>query len=694
MGEEAGFIRQADPCFSERHSLITDVDSSTAASVRVLYLRNHLARCAHSYYTLDAPIISDGEYDAFIRELKGLEDDFPEFRSADSPTQTVGGKVLEGFGQVAHSTPMLSIENAMDEAEMASFVSRAAKELGVSADEICFAIDPKFDGLSCAIRYSHGLMVLAATRGDGATGEDVTAQVRTIRNLPLILDEPLSIEIRGEVLMEKADFLAVNEALIAAGKKPLVNPRNGAAGALRNLDPAITASRRLKFFGYAIVRPAEVDRTIQTQSDVMRTLDRLGFETSPESRLVIGASGIRDAYAQFMDARASLPFDVDGMVCKVNSLADQDRLGWTSSTPRWAIAYKLPAEEASSTVKEIVVQVGRTGSLTPVAKIEPVFVGGVTVSSVTLHNIDQIRAKDIRVGDVVFVRRAGDVIPEITRSVAELREHPLPEFEMPSSCPVCGSSVTRADGKADHRCSGGLRCGDQKVYRLEHFCSRKAMNIDGIAEQTLRLLVEEGLVSKPSDFYRIQHEQLAALPGLGEASASNIIKAIQGSTNPDLHRFIYALGIDGVGESTAKDLSSTFGTWEAFVKADSSQLLAVPGVGPTTATGIKDFFADESSAAESARLASIVVPAAVSRTSRDLLAGKIFVLTGTLPTLSRDQAKEMIERAGGRISGSVSKKTTAVIAGAEAGTKLSKATELGVTVLDERSFLAMLDGAG
>lgn len=664
-----------------------------AAAERAHYLRGELEKHIYQYHVLDSPLISDAQYDALFRELVTLEATYPALQRPDSPTLRVGGPVLDFLPSVRHAKPMLSIDNAMDGQEAAAFAERVKTELGEPEDDVEYCAELKYDGLSCSHRFLFGVLHLSATRGDGTTGEEVTAQVRTIRNLPLTVpawrDIPV-VEVRGEVMMTKADFAKVNLDQEAAGKKKFVNCRNAAAGALRVLDPKVTATRRLKFFAYGF-GACEGFTLPSTQFDQLELLRAAGFTVAEETAVVRGAAGIQAFYDLVEQKRASLPIDIDGIVFKVNDTACHDMLGWNSRVPRWAIAYKFPAEEAETTLLAIDIQVGRTGPLTPVARLEPVFVGGVTVANATLHNLDEIRRLDLHVGDRVVVRRAGDVIPEIVRVVPGVRAADIVPFEMPATCPVCGSHVHKEEDKAAYRCTGGLACDAQRLFAITHFASRLAMNIDGLGEKSVQQLLAAGLVTRPSGLWNVDGAALAQLEGWGPASATKLVAAIQATANPELNRFIYALGIPGVGESTAKDLARAFKSWDAFVAADEAALLAVPDMGPITAANIRQFLAEEGNAAESARLAELLQPSVVVLTAGASMAGKTFVITGTL-SASREVFQKRIEDAGGKVAGSVSKKTSYVLAGAEAGSKLAKAQELGVQVLDEVQFDALMQG--
>jgi DNA ligase (NAD+) len=660
------------------------IPNHPSAAVEISALRERVSHHAWRYYALDDPEITDAEYDQLFRRLVALEDAHPDLVTSDSPTQRVGSRPLDKFAQFAHVRPMLSLRDALEERDAMAFVDSVARELGLHESEVEFFGEPKYDGLAISVRYEQGTLRVGATRGDGTTGEDVTLQVRTIRNLPLRLPENVDIDVRGEVLMLKRDFHLVNAEQNARGEKAFANPRNAAAGSLRQLDPRVTASRRLTFMAYGAV---QLDGSslagIESQSALIARLRELNFSISPTARRVRGKEGVRALFTEIGQSRADLPFDIDGTVFKVDSQAAQEQLGWNNRTPRFAIAYKYPAEEMPTTVNRITVQIGRTGVVTPVAKVEPVFVGGVTVSSITLHNLTQIRLKDVRVGDTVIVRRAGDVIPEIVRSLPEQRAENAPVFEMPASCPVCGSPIHQAPGDAEYFCTGNVKCPDQQLYRLSHFASRLAMNIDGLGEQTVSRLLEAKLVKLPSDFYALCASDIELLPGFAEVSSRNLIDAIAASIAPELHRFVYALGIEEVGEKTAKDLALAFGSWTALRAASETDLLAVPAVGPVTVQSVMDYFRDAALGAEADRLAAILCPRPAATRSGGRLQGLTLVLTGTLPNLTREEAQAMIEEAGGKVAGSVSKKTHAVVAGEAAGSKLDKARDLGVAVWDE-----------
>ncbi len=780
---------------------------------RIRTLVQTLNRYAHEYYTLDAPSVPDAEYDRLYRELEALEAEYPQFRLPESPTQRVGGAVLDGFETVVHAVPMLSLNNAFsprddetgafDHAEFLAFDERVCKELGVSQVE--YAAEPKFDGLAVSLLYQNGILVQAATRGDGTTGENVTENIKTVRNIPLKLHgekQPALLEVRGEVLMLKADFAALNQRQLEAGQKPFANPRNAAAGSLRQLDSKITAQRKLHFFAYGIAQLSGAERLPESHIEELALLHELGFSL-PEGYFgaYTGAAAVLREYERLAEYRPRLPYEIDGMVVKVNSLAEQQQLGFVSRAPRWAIAHKFPAEEALTTVEAINVQVGRTGAITPVARLAPVFVGGVTVTNATLHNQDEVARKDVRVGDTVVVRRAGDVIPEVVRVLLERRPmvekqpalgddlfsdslEPLHEpFKLPETCPVCGSAVEREEGEAVARCTGGMLCQAQRAQGLIHFASRKAMDIAGLGDKQIEALVAADVLHSFADIYRLDIAQLQTIKDSKSAAtkwAQNILDSIAQSRTPPLARFLFALGIRHVGESTAKQLAAAFGNLDTVRRAPEPILACLPDIGSVVAHAITHYFRQpaqqkmlddllqhvvpqaaapspqtrahaapeqwlqrlpgiklsEKRAAELWQLAGSLhalqtdqalpqewqdwrrQPAhaallqeitafteALPESSADNvsgslhpehnpIAGKTFVLTGTLPTLKRDQAAALIEAAGGKVSGSVSKKTDFVVAGEAAGSKLEKAQALCVAVLSEEELLGMLEGAG
>jgi DNA ligase (NAD+) len=673
-------------------------------------LRELLHHHAHRYYVLDEPEIPDAEYDKLFRELQELEARHPELLTPDSPTQRVGAKPLDFFAKVRHKVPMLSIRTETDiEASGArNFDARVRRELGLAASDpaIEYVAELKFDGLALNLRYENGVLVQAATRGDGEIGEEVTQNIRTIGQIPLRLprDAPPVLEVRGEVYMRRDDFEKLNEqqrekiARGAKGEKTFVNPRNAAAGAVRQLDPAIARQRPLSFFayGWGELTPAEEGGpNFETHFEVLLTLRSWGFPVSPRTQVATGAEELVAYHQAGGRERDSLPFDIDGVVYKVNSLPLQKRLGFVSREPRWAVAHKYPAQEQVTTIESIDVYVGRTGKLTPVARLAPVFVGGVTVTNATLHNEDEARRKDVRVGDTVIVRRAGDVIPEVVAVVPEKRVRDAQQFTMPRRCPVCGSEAVREEGEADYRCTGGLFCSAQRKHAILHFAQRRSLDIEGLGEKLVDQMVEGNLIRTLPDLYRLGLSHLVDLDRMAEKSAQNVLAALEKSKHTTLPRFLYGLGIRHVGETTAKDLARYFGALDPIMDATPEQLLEVPDVGPVVAESIHTFFQQPHNREVVEQLRACGVtweegqPAA--RAPKPL-AGKTIVLTGTLPTLTRDEAKDLLEAAGAKVAGSVSKKTDYVVAGAEAGSKLDKARELGVAILDEQGLKDLLNG--
>ncbi len=673
------------------------------AAVRAGQLRDLLHHHAHLYYVLDAPSLPDAEYDKLFQELQAIEAAHPDLLTPDSPTQRVGGQVLDGFVPVKHVVPMLSIRTETDtEASGAeNFDARVRRELDLEANAapVEYAAELKFDGLAINLRYEHGVLVQAATRGNGETGEDVTQNVRTIKQIPLRLRgegaKAAVLEVRGEVYMRRDDFEALNERQRAANEKTFVNPRNTAAGAIRQLDPELVRQRPLSFFAYGIGETQGWEIP-STHSGLLDALQGYGLPVNGDRAVVRGAEGLVRFHREIGEKRDALPFDIDGVVYKVNSRELQRRLGFVSREPRWAVAHKYPAQEQVTRLDRIEIQVGRTGKLTPVAKLEPVFVGGTTVSNATLHNLFEMRRKGIRVGDQVIIRRAGDVIPEVVGKVDARRASYVPNFRMPRHCPICGSDVVREKGGIDHRCSGGIFCPAQRKQALLHFAGRRAMDIEGLGDKLVDQLVDGGIVTSLPGLYKLGVAKLTALERMGEKSAQNLVDALEKSKHTTLARFLFALGIRQVGETTAKDLAKHFGNMDALMAATEDQLLEVKDVGPVVARSIAAFFAEAHNreVVEQLIAAGVEYPksegAAAVPAGPQPLAGKTLVLTGTLPTLSRDEAKELIEAAGGKVSGSVSKKTSYVIAGEEAGSKLDKARELGVTVLDEAGLQALL----
>jgi DNA ligase (NAD+) len=677
---------------------------AVAAASRVAALRAEITRHDRLYYELDAPEVPDAEYDRLFRELQALEAEFPTLLTPDSPTRRVGGRALDGFAPVRHAVPMLSIRTETDvEASGAlAFDARVRRELALTEDDppVEYAAELKFDGLAVNLRYEHGVLVQAATRGDGETGEDVTQNVRTIREVPLRLAAvsggslsaaPEVLEIRGEVYMRRDQFDAFNARAIAAGERTLVNPRNAAAGSIRQLDPAIAARRPLSFFAYGLGDVRGWGGP-DTHAGVLDALSAFGVPVCEHRAVCTGAGALAQFHARIADARAGLPFDIDGVVYKVNSRALQQKLGFVTREPRWAVAHKYPAQEALTTVQGIDVQVGRTGKLTPVARLAPVFVGGVTVTNATLHNEYEVRRKDVHVGDTVIVRRAGDVIPEVVSVLSDRRPATAEAFSMPVHCPVCGSDVVREEGEADHRCTGGLFCSAQRRQALLHFAGRRAMDIEGLGDKLVEQLVDGGLIRSLPDLYTLGVLKLSALARMADKSAENLVASLEKSKRTTLGRFLFALGIRHVGEATAKEVARQLGSMDRIMGASVEELAQVPDVGPVVAASIHTFFAQPHNreVVEQLRACGITWEEGEARVISGPMVGKTVVLTGTLPTLSRDEAKEMLEAAGAKVTGSVSKKTDFVVAGTEAGTKLVKAQGLGITILDESELLSML----
>lgn len=660
---------------------------------RAAALREQIEYHNNRYYVLDDPEIPDAEYDRLLRELQALEEQYPALRDAQSPTQRVGAQVQKKFAPVRHETPMLSLANAFNEQEVVDFDRRVRERLKVGSVE--YVAEPKLDGLAVNLLYIDGTLVCGATRGDGATGEDVTQNLRTLASVPQRLRGPhipQKLEVRGEVYMPKAGFEAFNAAAQARGEKTFVNPRNAAAGSLRQLDPRITAQRPLAMVCHGV--GGFQDGALPARhSDILERLQGWGLQPAPECRVVRGVHGCLAYYRDLAQRRAALPFEIDGVVYKVNALAQQRQLGFVARAPRWAIAHKFPAHEELTEVLGIEVQVGRTGALTPVARLKPVFVGGVTVTNATLHNQDELDRKDVRVGDTVIVRRAGDVIPEIVGVIVERRPPHTLAYKIPAHCPVCGSDVVRADGEAVARCSGGLYCAAQRKEGILHFASRRAMDIDGMGEKLVDQLVERELVKNVADLYALTPDLLAGLERMGEKSAANVYAALQKSKQTTLARFLYALGIREVGEATAAALAAHFGALQAVMDADQETLQAVPDVGPVVAAHVESFFrqAHNREIIERLLVAGVQWPeAAPAPGANRPLQGKTFVLTGSLESLTREQAKERLQALGAKVSASVSAKTDYLVAGADPGSKLTKAEQLGVKVLDEAALLKML----
>ncbi len=668
---------------------------------RIQALRAAIEEHNRRYYVDDAPVISDAQYDALMRELEELEQAHPQWLSPDSPTQRVGAAPASSFASVRHSIPMLSLGNAFDAEEIHAFDKRVSDTLTAAGmlgegGLVEYTAEYKFDGTAISLRYEQGRLVQAATRGDGQVGEDVTHNVRTMRSIPLTLGAgcPSVLEVRGEVLMYRADFDALNAAQQARRDKIFVNPRNAAAGSLRQLDPRITAQRPLRFmaYGWGEWQGAPIPGT---QAGVLDALRQLGLPVNTDRRVVHGAQGLLDFYAAADAKRNQLPFDIDGVVFKVNALAAQQVLGFVARAPRFAIAHKFPAQEEMTQLLDIEVQVGRTGAITPVARLKPVFVGGVTVTNATLHNEDEVKRKDVRIGDTVIVRRAGDVIPEVVGAVAELRGPDTREFVMPTRCPVCDSAIVRLEGEAISRCTGGLYCSAQRKQSLLHAAGRKALDIEGLGEKLVEQLVDSGRITSLADLFTLRVEELLNYERMGRKSAENLVEALGKARRPKLGRLLFALGIRHVGETTARDLARRFGSVEAVMQADEAALLTVPDVGPAVADSVGRFFAEPHNREIVAKLlaAGVEPQAEAMPTGGQALTGKTFVLTGTLPTLTRDDATRRILAAGGKVSGSVSGKTAYVVAGEEAGSKLAKAEQLGVAIVDEAGLLALLGGS-
>jgi DNA ligase (NAD+) len=671
-----------------------------SAAALAAHLRTQLNAWAHAYYVLDDPLVPDAEYDRVLRELENLEARYPDLISPDSPTQRVGGAPLTQFAQVTHSLPMLSLSNVFSnpddsdpQRELREFDRRVREKLG--QEQIEYTAEPKFDGLAVSLRYEQGFLTRAATRGDGHIGEDVTHNIRTVRSVPLKLHQqgwPDIFEVRGEVYLPRAAFAALNAAQQAKGEKLFANPRNAAAGSLRQLDAKITATRPLAFTCYGI---GEVSIPIgATLMEIMAQLRDWGVPVSPHLVLAQGVDACIAYYQQTLAQRDALPFDIDGVVYKVNRLDWQRELGFIAKAPRWAVAHKLPAQEELTVVRAIEVQVGRTGALTPVARLMPVSVGGVTVTNATLHNEDEIRRKDVRIGDTVVVRRAGDVIPEIIGVRKDKRPPEAREFIMPTTCPVCGATVVRLAGEAVARCTGSLACPAQLKGALEHFASRQAMDIDGLGSKLIEQLVDKGLVGNPADLYSLSKEQLAGLERMADKSADKLLIALARSKHTRLARFLYALGIREVGESTALTLARHFGTLDNLLAQEREALQSIPDIGPVVAGHIVSFFSEAHNREVIQQLQTAGINWPTQEAARPLpLAGQTFVITGTLQSLSREQAKARLQALGAKVAASVSKKTEALIVGEEPGSKLDKARALGVRVLNESEFLALLESA-
>jgi DNA ligase (NAD+) len=662
-------------------------------------LRRELEAHNYAYHVLDSPTVPDVEYDRLMRRLQEIEREHPELVTPDSPTQRVGAAKLESFREVRHARPMLSLDNVFNNEELEAFDKRLRDRLGAgdtSIERVTYWAEPKLDGAAISLRYEQGELVFGATRGDGTTGEDVTHSIRTIKSIPLRLrgaKAPAVFEVRGEVFMPRAGFAEFNKRALERGEKTFVNPRNAAAGSLRQLDPKLAASRPLDAFFYSLGEVSDdALRSIKEQGAIVDLLRDLGLRTCPEASLVDGVAGCLAYYARIGRQRAALPYDIDGVVYKVNKLEWQRELGFVSRAPRWAVAHKFPAQEEMTVVRGVEFQVGRTGALTPVARLEPVFVGGVTVSNATLHNMDEVERKDVRIGDTVIVRRAGDVIPEIVAVVVDRRPADARAVALPPKCPICGSDVERGEGEAIARCIGGLVCPAQRKEAIRHFASRRALNIEGFGEKLVDQLVEKDIVKTPADLYSLTAEQLAELERLGEKSAQKLVAAVEKSKQTTYARFLYGLGIGNVGEATALALANEFGTLDELLAADEERLQQVQDIGPIVATAIHAFFHESHNVEviKALERAGIHWPAAPPKSRELPLLGKTFVITGSLQSMTRDEAKARLQTLGAKVSGSVSKKTTALIVGADPGSKLQDAQSLNIDVWSEEQLRSAL----
>ena len=660
-------------------------------------LRDIITEYNYQYYVLDDPRVPDAEYDRLFRELQDLEAQYPDIVTPDTPTRRVGASVETTFEEVVHRIPMLSLDNAFSDEELRDFDRRVRDRLKTE-DDIEYVCEPKLDGLAVSLHYESGVLTRAATRGDGYTGEDITANIRTIPSVPLRLrgdNIPELVEVRGEVYMPREGFETLNKRLADKGEKTFVNPRNAAAGSLRQKKPTVTARRPLELCAYSVALEDE-SRLPATHWEGLQQVSAWGFRINPEMRRATGAEDCLQAYNELMDKRASLPYEIDGIVFKVNSLALQRQLGFVSRAPRWAIAQKFPAQEELTVIEDVEFQVGRTGAITPVARLKPVFVGGVTVSNATLHNMDEIRRLDARIGDTVFVRRAGDVIPQVVKVVAERRPDNTREVQLPDACPVCQSDIVQIEGEVVARCSGGLFCPAQRKEAIRHYASRKALDIEGLGDKWIDILVDRELVTTVADLYLLKKADLTGLERMGDKSAGNLIDAIDRSRHPVLWKFLYALGIREVGEATAKALASHFGTLEAIGEADEDALQSVSDVGPIVAGHIRSFF-DQTHNQETIQAlkdAGVQWQTEEITASEEPLKGETWVLTGSLSDMTRDDAKAKLESLGAKVAGSVSGKTSCVVAGEAAGSKLTKAENLGVPVMDESAFVEFLGTHG
>jgi DNA ligase (NAD+) len=675
--------------------------ASPAQKQELESLKEQIRHHNYRYHVLDDPEVPDAEYDRLMRQLQALEKEYPELVTSDSPSQRVGDSPISAFGTVQHQVPMLSLDNAFAPEELHEFHRRVSErlELEANADKLVYAAEPKLDGAAVSLLYENGELVRGATRGDGTTGEDITHNVRTIDAIPLRLlgsGYPATLEVRGEVFMPKAGFEAYNKKAEAAGEKTFVNPRNAAAGSLRQLDPKLTAERPLDMYMYSVGR-IDGGELPATHSEVLDRLQEWGLKTCPERAVVVGVEGCLAFYEALGAKRDDLPYEIDGVVYKVDDLMQQRELGFVSRAPRWAIAHKFPAQEELTTVEGVEFQVGRTGAVTPVARLKPVFVGGVTVSNATLHNIDELHRKDVRVGDTVSIRRAGDVIPEVVGVIASRRPKGTIKVQLPSKCPVCGSAVAREADEAVARCTGGLFCSAQRAEALKHFVSRRALDIEGLGSKLIEQLVDIDRIKTPADIFQLEKDELAEMERMGEKSAENLVNSIEASRETTLDRFLYALGIREVGEATAAALASYFGNLDGIMAASEEDLVAVPDVGPIVASRIRSFFDEEHNRDVIKALQDHGVHWQESEPQQSPaegpLTGKTFVLTGTLPTMTRDEAKQKILAKGGKVTGSVSKKTHYVVFGEKAGSKLTKAQNLGVETIDESGLNSLLENA-
>lgn len=666
---------------------------------QIIALREQLNEHSYRYHVLADPVVSDEDYDRLYQALVELEEAHPEFIAADSPTQRVGEAPADGFAEVKHIAPMLSLDNAFNEEELAAFDKRLRERLK-REDEIHYAAETKLDGVAISLLFENGKLTRCATRGDGFTGEDVSANIKTLRSVPLALrstGHPARLEVRGEVFMTKDGFSKLNESQEAAGEKAFANPRNAAAGSLRQLEPKITATRPLRFFAHGI-GAVEGGSMPASHIEILRQLKEWGLPVAAETERAPGLQACLGFYKKLLKKRESLPYEIDGIVFKVDDLRLQEELGFVSRAPRWAVACKFPPEEKITEVVAIEAQVGRTGALTPVARLKPVFVGGVTVTNATLHNMDEVERKDVRVGDRVVVRRAGDVIPEVARALTEKRPPATTPFAMPKVCPVCGAAVERAQDEAAFRCVGGLRCRAQLVQSILHFASRRAMDIEGLGEKLVEQLVATGQAQNVADLYKLEQEAVVALERMGEKSAENLLQAIEKSKDTQLERFLYALGIREVGETTARALAAHFGGIEKLRTASEEELCEIHDVGPVVAKNVAGFFSDQQNTAIMDEIIRAGVNWPEHEGSADKpaggLQGQTFVITGTLPSLSRAEAKDRLLAAGAKVSGSVSAKTNCVVAGDNPGSKFDKAQALGIKIIDEAELLALLDNTG